>query len=71
MCRFRVQYQSLDDQWIAKLTLPTGQQSKSWELLEQTFLEYNKGIRFYFDELLSYESDMASFDNIVSYHSPK
>ena len=71
MCRFRLQYQSLDDQWKNKVTFPAGQQSNGWELLEETFLEDNKGVRFYFDEILGYESDMT-FSNInISYHSPK
>ena len=59
MCRFRLQYQSLDDQWIDKDTFPAGQQSDGWEILEPTFLEDDEGIRYYFDEILGYESDMV------------
>ena len=52
MCRFRLHYQTSHDQWIDKVTLPAGQQSNSWELMEETFIEYCEGIRFNFDEIL-------------------
>ena len=71
MCRFRLQNQTLGDQWKDKLAFAAGQQSKGWELLEETIIEDNKGIRFYFDEILGYESDMAFSNIIISYNSPK
>ena len=71
MCRFRLQYQTLDDQWKDKITFPAKEQSDGWELLEETISEDNKGIRFYFDEILGYESDMAFSNITISYHSPK
>ena len=52
MCRFRLHYQTSHDRWIDKVTLPAGQQSNSWELMEETFIEYCEGIRFNFDEIL-------------------
>ena len=48
MCQFRLQYQTLDDEWKDKVTFPAGQESNGWELLEETIIEDNKGIRFYF-----------------------
>ena len=39
--------------------------------LEETFSEDNRGIRFYFDEISTYESDMAFSDITIDYHSPK
>ena len=71
MCRFRLQYQTLDDVWKDKLTFLAGQESNGWELLEETIIEDNKGIRFYFDEISGYYSDMAFSNIIISYHSPK
>ena len=71
MCRFRLQYQTLDDQWKDKIIFPAKEQSDGWELLEETISEDNRGIRFYFDEILGYESDMASSNITISYHSPK
>ena len=71
MCRFRLQYQTLDDQWKDKIIFPAKEQSDGWELLEETISEDNKGIRFYFDEILGYESDMAFSNITISYHSPK
>ena len=70
MCRYRLQYQTLDDQWKDKVTFPAGQESNGWELLEETFSEDNKRIRFYFEGILVYESDMG-VSNIIFYHSPK
>ena len=52
-------------------TIPGLEQNDGWEFLEETISEDNKGIRFYFDEILSYESDMAFSNNTISYHSPK
>ena len=71
MCRFRLQYQTLDDQWVDQLTFPAKEQSDGWELLEETFSLDNKGIWFYFDEVLGFESDMALSNIIISYRSPK
>ena len=71
MCRFRLQYQTLDDQWKDKLTFPAGHESNGWELLEETISEDNKRIRFYFDEISGNYSDMAFSNIIMSYHSPK
>ena len=71
MCRFRLQYQTLDDQWIDQLTFPAKEQSDGWELLEETIPTDNKGIRFYFDEILGYESDMAFSNITIYYYSPK
>ena len=71
MCQFRIQYRTLDDKWIDQFTFPRLEQSDGWEFLEETILEDNKGIRFYFDEILSFESDMAFSNITVYYHSPK
>ena len=71
ICRFRIQYLTLDDQWIDQFTFPAKEQSDGWEFLEETILEDNKGIRFYFDEILGFESDMAFSNITVYYHSPK
>ena len=71
MCRFRLQYQTLVDQWKDKLTFHAEQKSNGWELLEETISEDNEGIRFYFDEILGYESDKGISNIIISYLSPK
>ena len=71
MCQFKLQNQTLDDQWVDQLTIPGLEQSDGWEFLEETISEDNKGIRFYFDEILGYESDMAFSNITISYHSPK
>ena len=70
MCRFRLQYQSTDDQWKDKVTFPTGQQSNGWDSVEEPISEVNKEIRFYFDEILCCESDKVFSNNFISYHSP-
>ena len=49
MCRFRLQYQTLDDQWENKVAFSAKEQSDGWELLEETISEDNKEIRFYFE----------------------
>ena len=71
MCRFRLQKQTLDDQCKEKVTFAAGQESNGWELLEETTSEDNKGIRFYLDEILGYESDMGISNNIITFHPPK
>lgn len=67
MCRFRLQYKAADDQWIDKLTFPQGEDlttlTTEWVLLDIDFsTEYVKGIRFIFDEINNYESDMGISD---------
>ena len=71
MCRFRLQYETLDYQWVDKVIFPAKEQTSGWVFLEETFSEDNRGIRFYFDEISSYESDMAFSDITIDYHSPK
>ena len=71
MCRFRLQYETLDYQWLDKVIFPAKEQTSGWVFLEETFSEDNRGIRFYFDEISSYESDMAFSDITIDYHSPK
>ena len=47
MCRFRLQFLSATDEWIDQVVLESQNQlSEDWVLLEETFSEYNKGIRF-------------------------
>ena len=63
MCRFRLQFLSATDEWIDQVVLESQNQlSEDWVLLEETFSDYNKGIRFYFDEIGGFESDMAISD---------
>ena len=71
MCRFRLQYQTLDDRWIDQFTFPAKEQSNGWELLEEAIPTDNKGIRFYFDEILGFDSDMALSNLTIYYYSPK
>ena len=71
MCRFKLQYESLDYQWEDKVTFSAGEISDGWELLEETFLEDNRGIRFYFDEISGYQGDMAFSDITIDYHALK
>ena len=71
MCRFRIQYLSLEDEWIDQIIFPSGDFSIDWTLLEENFLFDNKGIRFYFDEIFDYLSDMAISTITIEYNSPK
>ena len=71
MCRFRLQYETLDYQWVDKVIFPAKERTSGWVFLEETFSEDNRGLRFYFDEISSYESDMAFSDITIDYHSPK
>ena len=71
MCRFRIQYETLDYQGKDKVTFPALEQTDGWVYLDQTFSEDNRGIRFYFDEISNYESEMAFSDITIDYHSPK
>ena len=48
ICRFKLQYETLDYQWEDKVTFSAGQLTDEWELLEETFSEDNRGIRFLF-----------------------
>ena len=71
MCRFRLQYETLDYQWVDKVPFPAKEQTSGWVFLEETFSEDNRGIRFYFDEISNYESDKAFSDITIDYHSPE
>ena len=63
MCRFRLQFLSTSDLWTDQVVMEyQNQLSEDWILLEETFSDYNKGIRFYFDEITGFESDMAISD---------
>ena len=69
MCRFRLQYQNLDNEWVDKVVFNSNSNlTNQWVLLDETFLEDNLGIRFYFDEILGFESDMAFSDITIDYH---
>ena len=71
MCRFRIQYETLDYQWKDKVTFLALERTDGWVFLEETFSDDNRGIRVYFDESSNYESDMAFSDITIDYHSPK
>ena len=47
MCRFRLQYETLDYQWVDKVTFLAKEQTCGWVFLEETFSEDNRGIRFF------------------------
>ena len=71
MCRFRIQYETLDYHWKDKVTFPAKEDTNGWVHLEETYSEENRGIRFYFDGFMNFESDMAFSDITIDYHSPK
>ena len=74
MCRFRIQYQNLSNEWIDKLVFDNNSNITGgdvWQFLDVSFLEDNLGIRFYFDQITGYESDMAFSDITINYYAPK